>query len=157
MSRTNRPAYLNPQARYVIGDVADPGAWFEATRGVDGVCHQAARVGLGVPSATSGGTSVIAYGIGGALVDADRTQPAEPARWVIGAAGYGRDDTIPSLLDRNDAWGLAADVAAVFAVAAVMADATRGSSPNPVLLRGPIRGSSSDRGTRRGGRPGRRR
>lgn len=32
------------------------------------------------------GTPIIVYGIGGALVDADRTQPVELARWVVGAA-----------------------------------------------------------------------
>jgi hypothetical protein len=32
------------------------------------------------------GTPIIAYGVGGALVDADRTRPAELARWVVGAA-----------------------------------------------------------------------
>lgn len=32
------------------------------------------------------GTPIIAYGIGGALVDADRTRPVELARWVVGAA-----------------------------------------------------------------------
>lgn len=42
------PAYLNPAARYVTADVNDPDAWREAARGVDAVCHQAARVGLGV-------------------------------------------------------------------------------------------------------------
>ncbi len=31
-----------------VGDVRDPDAWTSAARGVDAVCHQAARVGLGV-------------------------------------------------------------------------------------------------------------
>lgn len=43
-----RPEYLNPAARYIIADVSDPDAWIEAAQGVDAVCHQAARVGLGV-------------------------------------------------------------------------------------------------------------
>ncbi|CAN5504352.1 NAD-dependent epimerase/dehydratase family protein [soil metagenome] len=43
-----RPGYLNAAARYVIADVADPDAWLDAAAGVDAVCHQAARVGLGV-------------------------------------------------------------------------------------------------------------
>jgi dTDP-L-rhamnose 4-epimerase len=43
-----RPDYLNAAARYVIGDVSDPAAWESALEGVDALCHQAARVGLGV-------------------------------------------------------------------------------------------------------------
>jgi dTDP-L-rhamnose 4-epimerase len=43
-----RPDYLNDSARYVIGDVADRDVWRSALGGVDAVCHQAARVGLGV-------------------------------------------------------------------------------------------------------------
>lgn len=39
---------LDPRARVVVGDVRDPGAWMEAAHGLDAVCHQAARVGLGV-------------------------------------------------------------------------------------------------------------
>ena len=31
-----------------VGDVRDPDAWLAAARGADAVCHQAARVGLGV-------------------------------------------------------------------------------------------------------------
>jgi dTDP-L-rhamnose 4-epimerase len=41
------PDYLNPAARYLIADVVDPHAWLDAADGVDAVCHQAARVGLG--------------------------------------------------------------------------------------------------------------
>ncbi|MGH9183018.1 MAG: NAD-dependent epimerase/dehydratase family protein [Acidimicrobiales bacterium] len=42
-------AHVRPEARYVHGDVVDPEAWAEALAGgVDAVCHQAARVGLGV-------------------------------------------------------------------------------------------------------------
>ncbi|MEJ7844321.1 MAG: NAD-dependent epimerase/dehydratase family protein [Acidimicrobiales bacterium] len=43
-----RPTYLRPDVRYVEADVADPDAWTDAAAGVDAVCHQAARVGLGV-------------------------------------------------------------------------------------------------------------
>lgn len=44
-----RPSYLNPQARYLWGDVADPSVWGdEAFRDLDGVAHQAAKVGLGL-------------------------------------------------------------------------------------------------------------
>jgi dTDP-L-rhamnose 4-epimerase len=42
------PAWLQPNAELVRGDVRDPGAWRAAARGLDAVCHQAARVGLGV-------------------------------------------------------------------------------------------------------------
>ncbi len=42
------PGYLNPAARYVIADVVEPDAWLKAADGVDAVCHQAARVGLGI-------------------------------------------------------------------------------------------------------------
>ncbi|MCC6225970.1 MAG: NAD-dependent epimerase/dehydratase family protein [Microthrixaceae bacterium] len=43
------PAYLHPEVRLVRGDVADERAWRLAIGdGVDAVCHQAARVGLGV-------------------------------------------------------------------------------------------------------------
>jgi dTDP-L-rhamnose 4-epimerase len=44
----DRPDYLHPDAEYRWGDVADPDAWRDALGGVDAVCHQAARVGLGV-------------------------------------------------------------------------------------------------------------
>jgi dTDP-L-rhamnose 4-epimerase len=43
-----RPAYLNSRATYVWGDVRDPSAWRSVLDGVDMVCHQAGRVGLGV-------------------------------------------------------------------------------------------------------------
>lgn len=43
------PAPANPGARYVTGDVRDPSSWRSALGdGVDAVCHQAAKVGLGV-------------------------------------------------------------------------------------------------------------
>ena len=114
------------------------------------------------------GLPVIAYGVRGMLVDADRTHPAELARWIVGAAvvndalvvplamgaawlahritparawppvrsvllatgvvllvawpfvrGYGRDPTIPSLLDRNYAVGVAAAIGATWIAVAV--------------------------------------
>ncbi len=43
-----RPGYLNPGARYTWERVEDPDAWVRALPGVDAVCHQAAKVGLGV-------------------------------------------------------------------------------------------------------------
>jgi len=42
------PAYLNPDAQYVWGDLADRDVVDRAVEGVEAVCHQAARVGLGV-------------------------------------------------------------------------------------------------------------
>jgi dTDP-L-rhamnose 4-epimerase len=42
------PPWLQPNAELVRGDVRDPDAWRAAARGLDAVCHQAARVGLGV-------------------------------------------------------------------------------------------------------------
>jgi len=43
-----RPGYLRADVEYVDEDVRDADAWRRALRGVDAVCHQAARVGLGV-------------------------------------------------------------------------------------------------------------
>ncbi len=42
------PDYLNPHAEFVRGDVCDEICVRRALEGVDGVCHQAAMVGLGV-------------------------------------------------------------------------------------------------------------
>ncbi|HEX6420891.1 MAG TPA: NAD-dependent epimerase/dehydratase family protein [Acidimicrobiales bacterium] len=42
------PPWLHPDVDLVRGDVRDPDAWRRAARGVAAVCHQAARVGLGV-------------------------------------------------------------------------------------------------------------
>lgn len=42
------PAWLHPEVELVRADVRDPGAWRRAAQGVDAVCHQASRVGLGV-------------------------------------------------------------------------------------------------------------
>ena len=42
------PAGLNPAATYEWSDVRDAGEWPRRLRGVDAVCHQAAKVGLGV-------------------------------------------------------------------------------------------------------------
>ena len=42
------PHYLDAAAELVVGDVADPTVVAAAVDGVDAVCHQAARVGLGV-------------------------------------------------------------------------------------------------------------
>ena len=39
---------VDPRVEFVVGDVTDPGVVAHALRGVDVVCHQAAKVGLGV-------------------------------------------------------------------------------------------------------------
>jgi hypothetical protein len=114
------------------------------------------------------GLPVMAYGGRGMLIDADRTHPAELARWIVGAAvvndalvvplamgaawlarrvtparawppvrsgllatgvvllvawpfvrGYGRDPTIPSLLERNYAVGVTAAIGATWVAVAV--------------------------------------
>ena len=47
IAHAGKPDYLNPDADYLIADVADPVAVARAVRGVDAVCHQAAMVGQG--------------------------------------------------------------------------------------------------------------
>ena len=42
------PDYLDPAVDLIVGDVADPAVAAAAVEGVDAVCHQAAKVGLGV-------------------------------------------------------------------------------------------------------------
>lgn len=42
------PDGLSPRARYVWRDIRDASMWPEVLQGVDAVCHQAAKVGLGV-------------------------------------------------------------------------------------------------------------
>jgi dTDP-L-rhamnose 4-epimerase len=42
------PAWWRGDVDAHVGDVRDPDVWKRAARGVDAVCHQAARVGLGV-------------------------------------------------------------------------------------------------------------
>ncbi|MGI8412069.1 MAG: NAD-dependent epimerase/dehydratase family protein [Solirubrobacteraceae bacterium] len=42
------PDYLNPDAEFIHGDVADGEVVARALQGVDAVCHQAAMVGLGL-------------------------------------------------------------------------------------------------------------
>jgi dTDP-L-rhamnose 4-epimerase len=48
LSHRGAPSYLNREAEYVWGDLADPGVVAEALDGVDAVSHQGAMVGLGV-------------------------------------------------------------------------------------------------------------
>ena len=42
------PDYLRPEAELLVGDLADPAVAAAAVADVDAVCHQAAKVGLGV-------------------------------------------------------------------------------------------------------------
>jgi dTDP-L-rhamnose 4-epimerase len=42
------PSFQNPHATYIEHDVRDPAVWRWALDAADAVCHQAARVGLGV-------------------------------------------------------------------------------------------------------------
>jgi dTDP-L-rhamnose 4-epimerase len=42
------PEYLDPRVDLVVADLAEPGVAEAAVAGADAVCHQAARVGLGV-------------------------------------------------------------------------------------------------------------
>src|SRR5581483_4843035 len=42
------PDYLDPRAELIEADVTDPEIVAQAIRGVDAVCHQAAKVGLGL-------------------------------------------------------------------------------------------------------------
>jgi dTDP-L-rhamnose 4-epimerase len=46
--RDGPPLWLRSDVELVAADVRDPDAWLAAARGIDAVCHQAARVGLGV-------------------------------------------------------------------------------------------------------------
>jgi dTDP-L-rhamnose 4-epimerase len=46
--RDGPPAWLRAGVELVRGDVRDVASWRAAVRGADAVCHQAARVGLGV-------------------------------------------------------------------------------------------------------------
>jgi len=49
------PDYLDPAVELMIADLAEPGAAEDAVAGVDAVCHQAAKVGLGVDFGDVGG------------------------------------------------------------------------------------------------------
>lgn len=46
--RGTPPAWWRSEVDYHVADVRDPHAWLAAASGVDAVCHQAARVGLGI-------------------------------------------------------------------------------------------------------------
>jgi dTDP-L-rhamnose 4-epimerase len=46
-SEARRPAYLDPEVELLVGDVCDPAAVHRALKGIDGVYHFAASVGVG--------------------------------------------------------------------------------------------------------------
>lgn len=71
------PAWWRADVEAHIGDVRDPEAWAGAIRGVDAVCHQAARVGLGVDP-----SDVRAY-------VADNDVGTAVGLWALGEAGFG--------------------------------------------------------------------
>jgi dTDP-L-rhamnose 4-epimerase len=49
VAHEGEPDHASTSAAYILGDVRDPAAWDRAIGGgVDAVCHQAARVGLGI-------------------------------------------------------------------------------------------------------------
>ena len=48
VAHAGTPEYLDPRVDFVVADLAEPGVADAAVAGVDAVCHQAAKVGLGV-------------------------------------------------------------------------------------------------------------
>ena len=54
-AHTGVPDYLDPAVDLVVADLAEPGVAEAAVAGVDAVCHQAAKVGLGVDFGDVGG------------------------------------------------------------------------------------------------------
>jgi dTDP-L-rhamnose 4-epimerase len=71
------PAWAHADVEHHVADVRDPAAWAAAAATVDAVCHQAARVGLGVDFA-----DVRAY------VD-DNDVGTAAGLWALDAAGFG--------------------------------------------------------------------
>jgi dTDP-L-rhamnose 4-epimerase len=47
-AHAERPDYLHPAAHYVWGDIRSSDDWRRALPGIDAICHQAGKVGLGV-------------------------------------------------------------------------------------------------------------
>jgi len=47
-AHASQPRYLNPGARYVWADLRHRSTWADVVPGIDVVCHQAGKVGLGV-------------------------------------------------------------------------------------------------------------
>jgi dTDP-L-rhamnose 4-epimerase len=76
LDREARPAHLAGAARYVRADVTSTDAWRAVLPGVDAVCHQAAKVGLGLhPS------DVAAY-------VADNDVGTAAGLWAMDAVGF---------------------------------------------------------------------
>ncbi|HWI03642.1 MAG TPA: NAD-dependent epimerase/dehydratase family protein, partial [Acidimicrobiales bacterium] len=48
VAHAGAPDHLDPRVDFVVADLAEPGVADAAVAGVDAVCHQAAKVGLGV-------------------------------------------------------------------------------------------------------------
>jgi len=71
------PPWAQPDVEHHLGDVRDPDAWARVAAGVEAVCHQAARVGLGVDFA-----DVRAY------VD-DNDVGTAAGLWALDRAGFG--------------------------------------------------------------------
>ncbi len=71
------PPWWRADVEQHVGDVRDPDAWCAAARGVDAVCHQAARVGLGVDFA-----DVRAY-------VADNDDGTATGLWALHQLGFG--------------------------------------------------------------------
>jgi dTDP-L-rhamnose 4-epimerase len=53
-AHAGRPEWLSPEADWHFRDVRDQQTWAELMDGVDAICHQAARVGLGVDFGDAG-------------------------------------------------------------------------------------------------------
>jgi dTDP-L-rhamnose 4-epimerase len=70
------PPWWRSDVESHVGDVRDPAAWAAAIDGVDAVCHQAARVGLGVDP-----SDVRAY-------VADNDEGTAVGLWALGRAGF---------------------------------------------------------------------
>ena len=80
----------DPRIQFLVGDVTDPGVVAHALAGIDVVCHQAAKVGLGVDFSDAPdyvhsnevGTAVLLAGMAAAGIDRvrhDRDSVAAPA------------------------------------------------------------------------------
>jgi dTDP-L-rhamnose 4-epimerase len=76
LDRVARPDHLPAAARYVRADVTSTDAWRVALPGVDAVCHQAAKVGLGLRASD----------VTGYVADNDTGTAA--GLWALDAVGF---------------------------------------------------------------------
>jgi dTDP-L-rhamnose 4-epimerase len=76
LDRAPRPAFLPEAVTYVQADVTSTDAWERALPGVDAICHQAARVGLGLRASD----------VTGYVADNDAGTAA--GLWAMDAAGF---------------------------------------------------------------------